>query len=180
MATERLLDPISQDDVPKVDNAVAVGEDLKFQERWWSFERVAWALFLLILVADVLGAFGGGWLSKAKIQQPGSGMLVKYERIERTYTPSRLTLEFGPDAVTDGKVKFFVRGNLIKDLGANRVIPQPEVSAVGHDGLTYTFPATGDATEVAFSLEPGAPGVHWIYLQVPGKTPVSARVVVMP
>jgi len=180
VASDRLLDPVTQNDVPKVDDAVAVGEDLKFQEHWWTFESVAWTVFLLILVADVLGAFGGGWLAKAQIQEPGSGLQVKYERIERTYTPSRMTLQFGPDAVKDGKVKLFVRGNLFKDLGADKVIPQPESTAVGHDGLTYTFPATGDATEVAFELEPGAPGMHWIYLQVPGKAPVSARVVVMP
>lgn len=180
MATERLLDPISANDVPKVDGAVAVGEDLKFQERWWTFERIAWTMFLLILFADVLGAFGNGWLAKAHIEQAGSGVQIKYERIERTFTPSKMTLEFGPDAIKDGKIQLYVRGNLVKDLGATRVIPQPESTAIGHDGLTYTFPALGSETEVAFELEPASPGVHWVYLQVLGKAPVSARVVVMP
>ena len=65
MAKEKLLDPLKGDEVPKVDNAVAVGEDLEFQERWWTFERVIWSFFALILLADMLGAFGRGWLAKA-------------------------------------------------------------------------------------------------------------------
>ncbi len=180
MAGNKLLDPVTANDVPKVDNAIAVGEDLKFQEHWWTFERIAWSIFLLILIADVLGAFGNGWLAKAQKQEPGSGMLMKYERIERTFTPSRLTLEFGPDAVREGKIVLFVRNNLLKDLGASRVIPQPDKSVVGRDGVTYTFPAQQGATEVAFELEPAAPGLSWIHMEIPGKTPVNVRVVVMP
>ncbi len=180
MASKNLVDPITAEDVPKVDNAVAVGEDLQFQERWWTFESVAWSVFVLVLLADVLGAFGNGWLAKAQKQRAGSGMLMKYERIERTFTPSRVTLQFGPDAVHDGVITLFVRGNLLKDLGADRVIPQPEKSVVGTDGVTYTFPAKGGASEVAFELEPASPGVHWIYMQVRGRSPVSARVVVLP
>ncbi|MGI4755582.1 MAG: hypothetical protein ACRYGF_01895 [Janthinobacterium lividum] len=180
MASNKLLDPVTANDVPQIDNAVAVGEDLKFQERWWTFERVAWNIFLLILLADVLGAFGNGWLAKAKKQEAGSGMLVKYDRIERTFTPSRVTLQFGPDAASNGKIILFVRNNLLKDLGASRVIPQPELSTVGSDGVTYTFSAAKGESEVAFELEPASPGVRWIYMQVQGHTPVNARVVVMP
>lgn len=180
IAGKHLVDPITADDVPKVDNAIAVGEDLGFQERWWTFERIAWSFFLLVLLADVLGLLGGGWLAKAKQQVPGSGMLMKYDRIERALTPSQVTLQFGPDAAQDGAVTLFVRGNLIKDLGADRVIPQPGKSAVGNDGVTYTFPTTDDQSEVSFELQPTAPGVHWLYMQVKGKVPVSARVFVLP
>lgn len=174
------VDPISADNVPKVDDAVAVGEDLAFQERWWTFERVAWSFFVVLLLADVLGLLGGGWLAKAKMQVPGSGMLMKYEKVERSLTPSRVTLQFGPDAIRNGQVKVFVRGNLLKDLGASRILPQPEQSAVGNDGVTYTFPARGGESEAAFELQPSGPGVHWIYMQVQGKVPVSARVIVLP
>ena len=180
MARDRLLNPVTEDEVPKIDDAIAVGEDLQFQEKWWTFERAIWSVFVLILIADVLGVFGNGWLAKAQIRQPESGMFVKYERVERTGSPSKLEVQFGPDAVSDGKVKLFVSDSVVKDLGAQRVIPQPEISAVTKDGLVYTFPAAGQPGDVAFELEPSAPGVHWFHLQIPGKPMVSARVVVMP
>ena len=78
--SKKLFDPVSGNEVPKVDNAVAVGEDLRFQERWWTFERVVWSIFSLILLADVLGVFGRGWLAKAELNNGNSGMHVKYER----------------------------------------------------------------------------------------------------
>lgn len=180
IAGTNVTDPVKPDDVPKVDDAIAVGEDLGFQERWWTFERIAWSVILVILLLNILGLFGNGWLAKTQKQVPGSGMLLKYERIERTYTPSRVTVQFGPDAAKNGAITLFVRGNFLKDLGNDRVIPQPEHSIVGNDGVTYTFPVRPGASEAAFELQPASPGVHWIYMQVEGHTPVSARVVVMP
>src|ERR1700712_470963 len=169
MADKALLDPVRATDVPNIDDAVAVGEDLKFQERWWSFERIVWSFFVLILIADMLGVFGEGWLAKAKIDQPESGMLVKYDRVARNGTPSKIQIQLGPDAVVDGKVRLYASDSIVKDLGAQRVIPQPETSTVAKDGLIYTFPAGNPPGEVDFELQPGTPGVHWFHLQVLGK-----------
>lgn len=180
MPDKALLDPISENDVPKVDNAIAVGEDLRFQERWWKFERLAWGFFVLILIADVLGAFGEGWLAKARINQPGSGMLVNYVRVARAGTPAKIEVQFGPDAVADGKIRLYASNSIVKDLGAQRVIPQPETSAVVPDGILYTFPATNPPGEVDFELQPGTPAIRQFRLQLIGKPIVEARVVVMP
>jgi len=46
------------DSVAKIDHELAVGEDLNFQRRWWRFERIAWIIFVLIIVLDLAGAFG--------------------------------------------------------------------------------------------------------------------------
>ena len=180
MANERLIDPVNDDAVPKVDNAVSVGEDLKFQERWWKFERFVWLLFLLALIADVLGLFGEGWLAKAEAHQDGSAMDMWYERVERTSTPSILRIKFRPEAAENGAVQLFVSESVVKGLGAERVVPQPEKSVVGNGGITYTFPVTGGPMEMEIQLEPTAPGVRSFTVGVPGKQAVTERVVVMP
>ena len=180
MANDRLLDPVTATDVPKVDDAIAVGEDLKFQEKWWTFERAAWSFFVLVLIADVLGMFGSGWLANATIAQPGSAMVVKYERVERSGTPSKMQIQFDPDAAANGKLVVFVSDTVLKGLGAQRVIPQPETSTVLKDGVLYTFSAGTTPGEIGFEMQPSAPGVHWFHIQVQGKSMVSARVVVMP
>ena len=181
MAEKKLFDPVSGDEVPKVDNAIAVGEDLAFQERWWTFQTVIWSFFALVLLADVLGVFGRGWLAHAQLKDNATGMQVKYERVERAMTPSVLSIQFAPEAVRDGVVQLYVSNSIVKDLGAQRVIPQPERSALSDDGLLYTFPVhgTGPLT-VDLELQSSFPGVHTFKLQVPGLQPAGARVVVVP
>lgn len=179
--SKKLFDPVSGEEVPKVDNAIAVGEDLQFQERWWTFERVVWIIFSLILVADVLGVFGRGWLAKAELKNPNSGMHVKYERVERAMTPSVFSIQFDPSAVHNGSVQLYVSDSMVKDLGESRVIPEPEHSIVGDGGILYDFPTQGrEPLTVQLELQPSFPGVHPFTLQVPGMAATGSRVVVVP
>lgn len=180
MGEEPFYRAVEEHGVPQVDDAVEASEDLKFQERWWKFERAIWVFFLLVLIADALGAFGRGWLAKAQLKDPASGMNVKYERVERAGTPSTMQISLQPEAVQNGQAQLFVSDSLLQDLGAQRIVPQPEKSVVGGGGVTYTFPASGGAAELQIALEPKSPGVHRFRMQVAGRQAVEARVVVMP
>lgn len=180
MSHEKFLDPVRGDEVPKIDDAVAIGEDLRFQERWWTFEKIIWSVFLIVLLADVLGVFGRGWLSKAKCGGPEAGIRVDFERVLRASTPSIMDIHVDADAVQNGTVKLYVSDTVVKQLGAQRIAPQPERSEIGNKGLTYTFPVNGTPAEVQIALEPSFPGVHTFVLQVPGKALLNERVVVVP
>lgn len=57
-----------KDDVPRYNDEVAVGEDLEFQRKWWKFENAVWLFFGVIILCDILGVFGRGWLAKARLQ----------------------------------------------------------------------------------------------------------------
>ena len=169
-----------EDSVPKVDNTVAVGEDLEFQRRWWKFEHIIWIVFSLILVADVLGAFGRGYLAKAELHAPDGSLNVKYERVERASTPSIMTLQFGPTAIQNGAIHLFISESLIKELGTQRISPQPASSVIGDNGVTYTFPITNPPATVELSLQSSFPGRQHFSLQIPGSEPLSATVFVVP
>ena len=178
---KKLFDPVSGDEVPKIDNAVAVGEDLRFQERWWSFERIIWGFFALILLADVLGVFGRGWLAKAEIKNPNTSMFVKYERVQRAMTPSVVSIQFLPAAVHNNNVQIYVSNSMVKDLGMSRIIPQPAQSTIGDGGILYTFPTQGrEPLTIDFELQSSFPGVHPFTMQVPGMQAAGGRVVVVP
>ena len=77
------------DSVPRVADEVAVGEDLNFQRKWWTFERIIWSFFVLILICDLLGVFGRGWLAKGKLSTPDHALTLDYERVERSATASK-------------------------------------------------------------------------------------------
>ncbi len=169
-----------EDSVPKVDDTIAVGEDLEFQRHWWRFERTAWVIFGFIILCDVAGLFGRGYLANAERKTPDGSMDLKYERIERASTPSIMTFRFGPEAVRGGQIHLFVSQDVVKTLGAQRVSPQPAQSVIGNGGITYTFPASDSNALVEIMLEPSFPGVHWFEVGVPGLSTVRERVVVVP
>ncbi len=169
-----------EDSVPKVGNEVAVGEDLAFQRRWWKFESVVWCFFGLILACDLLGLFGRGWLAKATRTTADGALKLNYERVERASTPSIMTLQFGPGAIHDGKIQVYVSESVTKGLGAQRIAPQPLVSAVGDAGITYTFAATAAPATVQIALEPSFPGAHKFRVGLVNAEPIDASVFVVP
>lgn len=169
-----------EDSVPRVNNEVAVGEDLDFQRKWWRFENAAWVFFTLIIVLDLAGLFGRGPIAKAERRSKDGTIDVKYERIERTNSPSILTIQFGQSAIQDGKINLYVSESVVKGLGNQRVIPAPQTTVVGDGGLIYTFPASKVPATIDFALEPVAPGIHDFAIGVVGAQPIHAKVYVVP
>lgn len=179
MAKDPVIAPV-EDTVPKVGDEVAVGENLAFQRRWWTLERFLWPVFLLIILADLLGLLGHGWLAKAKAADPSGTLSVDYERIERANTPSTMTLHFGPGAIRDGRIGIFVSDTVVQELGAQRIAPQPLTSTIGNGGIRYTFSASSGPAEMQIQLQPAYPGVHRFRVQLADDAPIDARVFVVP
>ena len=113
MATKPFSEPV-EDSVAKVNDEVAVGEDLDFQRKWWRFENAAWVIFTLIIVLDLAGLFGRGPIAKAERRSADGTIDVKYERIERTDSPSILTVQFAQSAIQNGKIHLYVSNSLVK------------------------------------------------------------------
>ncbi len=173
MAIETPTRPI-QDSVAKVNNEVAVGEDLAFQRRWWKFERGIWLFLALLVVLDLAGLFGRGPLSKAH-KQTADGMLrMNYEWVERFGTPSILTLHFSPQAVQDGVIRLWVSDAVVVTLGNQRVLPQPQTSVTGNGGVLYTFASTAQPNSVAFALEPAHIGRAHFEVRLVGRGTIAA------
>jgi hypothetical protein len=179
MTTDSTTTPV-EDSVPKVDGSVAVGEDPEFQRRWWRFEHIVWSLFLVIVVCDLLGLLGRGYLSKAERNAADQTINLKYEKIERANAPSMMSINFGPSAIRDGKIHLFVSESVVKELGARRVVPEPASSTLGGGGVTYIFPATILPATVEFELSPSHPGIHSFTMGVVGAGMVTAKVTVLP
>ena len=169
-----------EDSVPKVSNEVAVGEDIEFQRRWWRFESIVWPILLLIVMVDVLGGFGRGWLAKAHRCTPDHALDFDYERIERASTPSIMTMRFGPNAAHNGRIVVYISDSLVKPLGAQRMAPQPANSIIGNGGITYVFPASEGEASAQIQLEPSFPGWHKFRVQVQGSQPIDGTIAVLP
>ncbi len=166
--------------VAKVED-VAVGEDLRFQRSWWRFERIVWTCFLTVIALDLAGGFGRGPLAHARATSADHSLSVSYERIQRTGTPSIMSIRMDAGAVHGSEATLFVSDSLVSALGAQRIIPQPATTRVGDGGLTYTFPVTNPPSIVRIELEPPGPGQFHFKMSA-GSQPasVTARVWVVP
>ncbi len=167
-----------EDSVPKINDEVAVGEDLVFQRRWWKFESVMWSLIAILLLLNFLGVFGRGPAAHASLQN--DALSIKYERVERFGTPAIFHVLFAPDVMSKGKVELFVSQSVVDELGAQRVIPAPLESAVGAGGITYTFAAGQAPGSVEFALQPARAGIYHFTVGIPGSAPLSGRIIVVP
>jgi hypothetical protein len=179
-----MASPISRtpvkDTVPKVNKEIAVGEDVEFQRRWWKFEKVVRVVFIVLVVLDLAGVFGRGPVAKANLATEDGAMTVTYERIERTGTPSVLTVKFGEAAIQNSKVHLWTSEDLVTGLGNKQIAPQPATSVVGDGGLHYTFPASAKPAEAVFSLQPSSPGLYNLTLRVDGSRDLHFKILVMP
>ncbi len=107
---------------------------------------------------------------------------MKYERIERFGTPSVLTIHFSPQAVRDGKIQLWVSDSILKQLGNQRVVPQPMESVLDSGGIRYTFAASQQANSAGFALQPSTPGIYAFTMRLPQlpQDELHAKVLVMP
>ena len=176
-----------EDSIAKVDGELAVGEDLKFQRHWWTFEKWVWRFFALIVVLDLLGVFGRGPLANAHEQSADGVLKLNYERVERFNTPSILTIHFTPAAVRNGQIRLWVSDSLLKRLGNQRISPQPATSTTGDDGVIYAFSSGANPNSVQFALQPAYPGPSHFELRLVSNGTVqqpqdrlAAHVFVMP
>jgi hypothetical protein len=179
MATKPSTTPVTPS-APRLNDEIEVGEDLEFQRKWWRFENFAWILFTLIIVLDVAGLFGRGPIAKAERRSADGTIDVRYERIERTDSPSILTIDFAPSAIHDGKIKLYISESLVKGLGTQRVVPAPTETTIGDGGLTYTFPASKPPATVDLALQPSGPGIYHFTIAVANAEPIQAKVFVVP
>jgi hypothetical protein len=179
MASGSVTKPV-ESSIAKVNDEVEIGENLDFQRKWWRFENAVWILFALIILSDLAGLFGRGPLAKAELRARDGSIDVQYERIERTESPSILTVRFAQSAIHDGKVNLYISNTLVKALGTQRVIPAPQTTIVGDGGLTYTFLASRVPASIDLALQPSGPGVFGFTIGVVGDLPVQGKVVVVP
>lgn len=61
------------------------------RRREWRLERLGWLVMALVVAAGLLGAFGGGLLSRGEARGP-DGLVLEYARLARMEAPEELRL----------------------------------------------------------------------------------------
>ena len=116
--------------------SLEVAEDLVFQKREWMVERIGWAAMALLVLLGLLGLFGDGPISRAEKTSPG-GLKIAYERFERRTNPTLIDLEFPPEAVQNGQLRWWINRDFVKRVQIDGIFPNPEQQETTPDRLIY-------------------------------------------
>ena len=144
-------------DVSRVGD-LEIGQDLKFQRREWTVQRVAWVVIGLILVAGLLGLFGSGPLSDAATE--AGPLRLDYGRFERKHRPTELRVQVAGDATQQGRFELWLSQPYLDGVDIRSINPEPEQTRAGADRTVYVFQVgdPGRPANVGFDVEPAQIG----------------------
>lgn len=133
-------------------------DDLRFQEATWRFQRRAWTVMVLILLAALAGLFGGGPLATGTVGQP-AGARATYPRTCRMRSGAELVVVAPVDA--SGRSRVELPAAFLERFGVLRIEPTPDRVEATEVGQVYTVGAgpAGGLAPVRFALNPLRPGL---------------------
>lgn len=155
---------------PRSEHTLQVDQDLRFEQRWLVVERTGWALLTAIMLAGVLGLFGGaGPLVRSSVGR-GSALEVDYHRFARHHTSIDMRVRLQADALPGTAVRLRVNGDYLEAVQLEGVNPEPDRVEAHDDGLIYVFEQArpGAGGTFVFHLRPLRSGAHAIHLAVDG------------
>mgnify|MGYP006172382717 CR=1 FL=1 len=161
-------------------NRLEVDEDRAFQEKFWTFQRIAWFFMALILVAALAGATGsGGPLAHGTASGPGGS--IDYPRIARWQAAERMTVRLPPDAA--GTASLELDGAFTRTFMIENIEPQPASSMATARGHRFEFDV-GDGPgekKIILHLRAASPALP---VQAPARLgdgpPMPLRLLVLP
>lgn len=142
-------------------SGLQVGDDERFQRREWKVQRVGWAVLVLVLLAGLLGAFGGGVVAHATASSAGVPAVLDYERFVRFAAPTELRVVLDPSAIRpDGAAHLWLPHRYLDHVDVERVRPEPQRVTGGASGVIYEFLLTpGQAGVISLVVRPDRAGV---------------------
>lgn len=119
---------------PELDEA-----DPRERRRSRMVHYIGTGLFVLVLLAGLIGLVGKGPLSKAHGSSADGNLSVDYYRFIRYQGPVETTLSIDRDATRDGSVQLSLSRDFIEKIELRRIEPEPESQSAGDEFFTYTI-----------------------------------------
>lgn len=142
--------------IPRV-GSLEIDQDLDLERRQWVIQRIVWFLILLVLIAGLLGAFGGGWLSGGSAT--AGPLTVTYERLARERAPAGLQISIAPEAVANGEATIWINNAYLDVTTIQQMVPEPAEMTSGEDRTFFRFLIAGSGPgEITLQTEPSEPG----------------------
>jgi hypothetical protein len=130
-------------------------QDLEFERRSRSIERVGWVVIAAVALAALAGLFGSGPLSRTTLGEPGGPLWIEYARFGRLGAPLALRVHVAPNTGRQTALRLWLSRDYMERVQVDQVTPQPERVEAGSERLTYAFSLaeSSRSTTIIFSLK---------------------------
>jgi hypothetical protein len=145
---------------PQANKTLELDQDLAFQQRSWIVQRIGWIVLGLIIVAALLGLFGGGPLSYTTARSQDGALGLEYNLFWRIQAAMTLRVFLMPKTAYAGEVRLWLSRSYVDAVDVQHITPQPQRVEAGTDRLTYVFAISqmGQQIEITFQVKPERPG----------------------
>ena len=134
------------------EDGLQLAEARRFQDRFWTVERFAWAAFIVVIVLALLGFTGaGGPFSHAR--KSLSAGEVTYPRVSRWQASDIMKVAFAPGG-TDRRLS--LSPEFSAAFRIESIQPRPQSSKLGDQGTVLTFGGNGAGTVHLFLVPVGS------------------------
>ena len=162
--------------------SLEVHEDMRFQNRFWTAERIGWTVMALIVLAALLGLFSVGPLSTRTARDVAGLVGIEYERIQRYKAPDTFLVTLSKLPGPGDTAALRVSQSLVDAFEIESIQPEPDQTAIAADALVFTFrlenpdrPGT-----VHFSIKPQKLGPVQGEIGLAGRDPVRTNLFILP
>lgn len=101
--------------------------------------RIGTAVFVLLLIAALIGLVGDGPLSGAQSGSDDSSLRVEYRRFVHYQGPATLNLRVSAGTATNGIIHLQLSRIFVEKVEIERIEPEPESATVGTQFITYAI-----------------------------------------
>jgi hypothetical protein len=158
-----------------------IHEDLNWERKWYRFERIAWLLMFVLMLAGASGALGRGGLTRAEARSSDGTVRVEYDRSLRARAPARMRVMLDPGATATGEIRLVVAGALADSARIRESFPPPAIAEPLDRAvrLVWKVPARS-AAEIVLANQPEGMGRIWSRVTVEGGAFASFDQLVLP
>ena len=111
--------------------ALQCNDDPAFQQAFWQFQRAAWALGSVVILAAAAGLTGsGGLFVRGSAEAGGAGL--RYDHVARVESAMRLVFK------TNGTPDVRISQDYLDRVRIVRIQPQPEAVSADDNGCART------------------------------------------
>ena len=154
------------------------GEGLEYQRKSWRAQRIGWVLMGLFITLGILGLFGDGPLTRARVGSPDR-FQARYYRVWRLQTEARVDLTSLPDS--SGQVTLRVEESLLDRAEIRFVSPEPRRIEAVPGGQQIVFDAKSDGpVSLQVGITPSRIGRFRTRLATANSPPLTLSVLVLP
>jgi len=151
-------------------SGIQIPQDMRFQQREWLVQRIAWIVMALIILAALGGLFGYGPASWASDVDSTGKLRIEYERFGRVDAAVELKVWVDPSLFSDDRVEVWIDRGFIDAQQIDSITPEPSRAEPGAERCVFSFPAPrgGDRAYIVFHLAPQISGRYSGRLGTPG------------